>query len=255
MNIKRFRVKTAVNEGMLIGAHGWQLMQDGRFTHIKHRLVLSANSLINGFGFMSWHTYRWQKECIYWSQDQMAVVRAHCSEYCVAYGQRTEVSLYTQILNTWSSFHRGKCEKTLTRNINIAWWCFDNYWKLKLSSYAGQLDWWGLICKRNVTCNHVMRAREISLKSDMWHFQYLFDCVILSAHLERYTLLKNSPELDQWFISYKQLKDSQNNTKQRNSFLFLAMSHNQRSRLLIDPARSQHIILWPALVKQKSQSD
>ena len=42
-------------------------------------------------------------------------------------------------------------------------------------------------------------------------FNLLFD---LRAHLERYILLKTPPKSDQWFISYEQLKDAQNNRKQ-----------------------------------------
>ena len=49
---------------------------------------------------------------------------------------------------------------------------------------------------------------------------------MLTAHLEKYILLKNPPESDQWFQSYEQLKDSQHNRKQRNSFLFLAITIN-----------------------------
>ncbi len=46
-------------------------------------------------------------------------------------------------------------------------------------------------------------------------FSFLWDWI---AHLERYILLKTPPELDQWFHSYEQLKDSQNNRKQ-NKFI------------------------------------
>ncbi len=58
-------------------------------------------------------------------------------------------------------------------------------------------------------------------------FSFLFDS---SAHLERYILLETPPESDQWFQSYEQLKDCQNNKKhKRNLFPFLAISHNQCS--------------------------
>ncbi len=85
-----------------------------------------------------------------------------------------------------------------------------------------------------------MWSREFSLKQNMWHFQFLLDW---SAYMERYILMKTSPESDQWFQSYEQLKDSQNNRKQtkRNAFLFLATSHNQCSWLQTDSARSQRI--------------
>ncbi len=62
-----------------------------------------------------------------------------------------------------------------------------------------------------------------------------------SAQLERYLLLKTPPQLDQWCQSYEQLKGSQNNRKQKKYlFFFMAISHNQCSRLPTDPARSQH---------------
>ena len=67
-------------------------------------------------------------------------------------------------------------------------------------------------------------------------FSFLFDW---HAHLERYILLKTPLESVQWFQGYEQLKGFQNN---RNSFLFLAISHNQCCRLPTDPARSQHIL-------------
>ncbi len=40
------------------------------------------------------------------------------------------------------------------------------------------------------------------------------------AHLERYILLKTPLESDQWFQSYEQLKDSQNNRKKTNETNF-----------------------------------
>ena len=43
-------------------------------------------------------------------------------------------------------------------------------------------------------------------------FSFLFDW---SAHLDRYILLKNPPESDQWFQSYEHLKDSVNNKKKK----------------------------------------
>ena len=49
--------------------------------------------------------------------------------------------------------------------------------------------------------------------------------------------------MDQWFQSYSStvLKDFQNNIKTKNAVFFLAVSHNQCSRLPTDPARSQPI--------------
>ena len=57
-------------------------------------------------------------------------------------------------------------------------------------------------------------------------FSFLFNW---SAHLERYILLKTPPELDQWFQSYEQLKDSQNiNRKQKkiHFFFWLYLTNN-----------------------------
>ena len=60
---------------------------------------------------------------------------------------------------------------------------------------------------------YVMQSTEISLKSNMWYFQFFI-------WLEWYILLKTPPESDQWFISYKQLKDSQNNRTQKKLISF-----------------------------------
>ena len=58
----------------------------------------------------------------------------------------------------------------------------------------------------------------------LWHFQFVFDW---NAHLEWYILLKTPPEFDQWFQSYEQVKDSQNNKKQKEIHSFFWISHNQ----------------------------
>ncbi len=59
----------------------------------------------------------------------------------------------------------------------------------------------------------------------MWHLQFLF---YWCAHLEEYILLKTLPELNQWFLSYEQSKDSQNNrkTKEIHSFFWLYLTIN-----------------------------
>ncbi len=62
-----------------------------------------------------------------------------------------------------------------------------------------------------------------------------------SPHLEMYILLKTLPESDQWFQSYSNWKVLRTIENKRNGFLFLAISHNQCSWLLTDPAWSQHI--------------
>ena len=62
-----------------------------------------------------------------------------------------------------------------------------------------------------------------------------------SVQLERYILLQNPPELDQWFQSYEQLKDSRNNRILQKKFIpFSRVSNNQCSWLLTDSARLQH---------------
>ena len=61
-----------------------------------------------------------------------------------------------------------------------------------------------------------------NLENSVWSwtcdiFSFLVHC---SAHLERYILLKTPHESDHWFQSYEQLKDSQNNRKQRKLIPF-----------------------------------
>ncbi len=50
-------------------------------------------------------------------------------------------------------------------------------------------------------------------------------------------MLKTPPESDQWFQSYSNWKILKTVENKRNGFLFLAVSHNQCSRLPIDPAK------------------
>ncbi len=71
-------------------------------------------------------------------------------------------------------------------------------------------------------------------------FSFLFDW---SDHLERYICWK--PHLNRFsgskvMSNWRVLRTIENN---RNSFLFLAISHNQCCRLPTDPARSQQILL------------
>ncbi len=72
-------------------------------------------------------------------------------------------------------------------------------------------------------------------------FSFLFDW---NPHQERYVLLKTPPESDQWFQSYSNWKILKTIENKRNSSLFLAVSHSQCSRLLTDPTRSQHILMY-----------
>ncbi len=82
-----------------------------------------------------------------------------------------------------------------------------------------------------------MRSWEISRKSHMWHFSFLLDW---NAHLERYIFClkphfnrsSGSKVMSNWRI----LRTIENN---RDSLLFLAISHHQCCRLPTDPARSQ----------------
>ena len=98
-----------------------------------------------------------------------------------------------------------------------------------------------------VSVQYVMQSRGISRKSNACDiFNILFDW---GPHLERYILLKTTPESDQWFQSYSNWKILKTIENKRNAFLFLALSHNRCCRLLTDPARSQHIcdcVQWNA---------
>ena len=79
-----------------------------------------------------------------------------------------------------------------------------------------------------------MQSREIRWNSDMWHFQFDW-----SAHLERYILLKTHLN---WSSGSKIMsRILRTIEKNRNSFLFLVISHNQCSWLPTDSARSQHM--------------
>ncbi len=49
------------------------------------------------------------------------------------------------------------------------------------------------------------------------------------------------PGSDQWFQSYSNWKILKTIENKRNAFLFLAVSHNQCSRIRTDPTRSQHL--------------
>ncbi len=89
---------------------------------------------------------------------------------------------------------------------------------------------------KTVTTHFVMRSMEISLKSNMWLFKILFGW---SAHLQRYVCWK--PRLN-WTSGSKVMSSWRIPIgNKRNSFLFLALSHNQCSRLLTDSAKSQHM--------------
>ena len=94
--------------------------------------------------------------------------------------------------------------------------------------------------------SYVMRSREISRNSNMWHFQL---SIWLSAHTERYILLKTSPELVQGFkvmSNWRILRTIENNG---NSYLCLAIS--QQSMLpdfrLILLDRNTYIIFTNSL--------
>ncbi len=76
-------------------------------------------------------------------------------------------------------------------------------------------------------------------------FCFLFNW---SPHEGRCFLVKTPPESDQWFQSYTNWKILKTIENKRNSFLFLAVSHNQCSRLPTDPARSQHIFVKRVLM-------
>ncbi len=94
------------------------------------------------------------------------------------------------------------------------------------------------------------QSGKISLKSKWDIFRFLFDW---SAYLDSYILLKTQPESGQWFQSYEQLKDSQNNRKQKkfNSFFGLGLYlTTNASNFRLDSARSQHIFwMWGIWVR------
>ena len=83
-------------------------------------------------------------------------------------------------------------------------------------------EWFKSVCflqaKNNVKdiMWYVMQSREISLKLIMWYLKFLS---FQKCLLERFLLLKIPPELDQCFQNYKQLKGSQNNSKQQKFIL------------------------------------
>ena len=100
--------------------------------------------------------------------------------------------------------------------------------------------------------HYVMRSVAGSVRTHTCDiFSFLLDW---SAHLERYILLKTPLESVQWFqmSNWRVLRTIENN---RNSFLFLATSHNQCCRLPTDPARSQHIyLIWQQMISAVDRS-
>ena len=93
---------------------------------------------------------------------------------------------------------------------------------------------------------YVMWSGKISLSWTCDIISFLFDW---SVHLESYILLKTPLESDQWFQSYEQileeqLKDSQNNRKPKKKILFLAISHNQYSRLRLIGTHILKTLKW-----------
>ncbi len=102
--------------------------------------------------------------------------------------------------------------------------------KTKLNSFCcSNLEMIGL---QQMWCNLGKSVWSLN----MWHFQF---SIWLHPLQERYILLINPPQSDQWFQSWRGLKTIEN---KRDIFLFLAVSHNQCSRLLTDSTRSQHKI-------------
>ena len=84
-----------------------------------------------------------------------------------------------------------------------------------------------------------MQSREISQNSSMWNFQFSvwLKCSFGELHFaENPTWI--SPVVPRLWAIEGFFKTKEKN---RNLFLFLAVSHNQCCRLLTGPARSQHI--------------
>ena len=96
----------------------------------------------------------------------------------------------------------------------------------------------GVVCREWST--YVKRSRGISRKSNMWHSGFY----LIEFLIRRYILVKQPPELNQWFYEVIAMERSSKQQKtKRNAFFFLAGSHNQCYRLPTDPARSQHILV------------
>ena len=68
----------------------------------------------------------------------------------------------------------------------------------------------------SIMLKYVMRSKGISLKSNIW-FSVFY---LIEVLIYRGILLKIPPEVDQWFQSHKQWKDSQNNRKQKKLIPF-----------------------------------
>ncbi len=69
------------------------------------------------------------------------------------------------------------------------------------------------------TLIYVIQSRGIS-QSEVEHVTFSVIYFNWIAHLKRYILLKTPSELDQWFQSCEQLKDSLNNRKQKKFISF-----------------------------------
>ncbi len=91
-----------------------------------------------------------------------------------------------------------------------------------------------------------MRSCGISWNSHMWHFQFSIwlKCSLGEVHFAEKPHLNRSTG-SKVVSNWRVLRTIENN---RNSFLFLGISHNQCYRLPTDTARSQHIwIIWKAI--------
>ncbi len=83
-----------------------------------------------------------------------------------------------------------------------------------------------------------MRSREISLKSNMWHFQF---SSWLNSSFERHIQLKWKPHLT-WTSGSKVMSNWRILATENKRNSFCAVSHNQCSRLPTDSAQSQHTL-------------
>ncbi len=74
-------------------------------------------------------------------------------------------------------------------------------------------------------------------------FSFVFDCQCLfgEIHFAENPKVKTPPESDQWFQSYEQLKDSQNNRKQKGQFVVESAGHPYKSKALLLGVQEAHL--------------
>ena len=134
------------------------------------------------------------------------------------------------IANTWGVYTPVLLN---TISIGIHWyniWYACLIWLDKLIGLCVYIPLFHYICYKDQEETPTLWHLWCDLGESVWSqtcdiFSFLFDW---TAHLEKHILLKTSPELDQWFQGYEQLRDSQNNRKQKEiiSFFWLYFTIN-----------------------------